>query len=81
MTQVLLEHGAQVDPRNVAGRTPLHLAAGGGQAELVALLLEHGADPQAKDRNGWTPARWAAAFGHDALAQRLDTASSPPAAR
>ena len=39
----LLEAGAQVDPRNGHGETPLVLAARGRHADVVDALLAHGA--------------------------------------
>ena len=38
----LLEHGASVEVKNGDGKTPLDVAAGRGQYEIVKLLSEHG---------------------------------------
>ena len=38
-TKVLLEHGSQVDPVDLFGRTPLHNAAARGDAETCQLLV------------------------------------------
>ena len=39
VTNVLLEHGSQVDPVDKYGRTPLHKAAERGDAETCQLLV------------------------------------------
>ncbi len=51
--QVLLERGANVNARcGDASITPLHLAAGVGDEDAVALLLSRKADVNAKDADG-----------------------------
>jgi hypothetical protein len=53
----LVERGA---PINTTGRTPLHLAAGAGELEVVKTLLDHGADPTVTDPDYHaTPLQWA----------------------
>jgi ankyrin repeat protein len=49
----LLAHGA--DPNRIAGQTALTMAAGYGDAKMVALLLAHGADPRLRDGKGHSP--------------------------
>lgn len=44
--EVLLTHGAEVDPVNLQKQTPLALAADMGEAACIALLLKAGADPE-----------------------------------
>lgn len=48
----LLAAGAELDPKNRSGETPLGLAAQRGRPEMVSFLLEKGADPNAQ-----TPAK------------------------
>ena len=48
------------------GRTPLHSAAGNGNAELVRRLLVNGANPNAKNKDGGTPLHDAARLGANA---------------
>ncbi|MES2841980.1 MAG: ankyrin repeat domain-containing protein [Pseudomonadota bacterium] len=42
------------------GRTPLHYAAGDGNAAEVRRLLKAGADANHQDANGWSPLHFAA---------------------
>ena len=42
---LLIRHGADVSALDYVGAQPLHYAATGGAAELLALLLQHGAKP------------------------------------
>ncbi len=51
----LLAKGADINAKDSKGVTPLHLAAGWGDPEIVAVLLAAGADPQAENRRGQTP--------------------------
>ena len=47
-------------PSPAGGRTPLHLAAGAGELEVVQRLVHHGSDTTARDPEfGATPAEWA----------------------
>jgi len=59
-----LSAGDQVDARDELGRTPLHIAAGGGYIDLAALLLDRGADPNARADVDMTPLHLAAMLGH-----------------
>ena len=52
----LLQHGAKVNAKDNTGSTPLHRAAGSGQAEAVQVLVEEGnAKVDSKDKTGATP--------------------------
>ena len=55
VARLLLEHGADINPRTNSGITPLHLAAAYGQVEVARVMLEHGANVGAKDDQGETP--------------------------
>lgn len=52
IVRVLLSHKADVEQRNRAQETPLHLACRQGQARVVRSLLENGADSRYLQ---WTP--------------------------
>ena len=62
---MLLEHGANIEARNINGKTALHIAASSGNKEFVKLLIEAGADKQAKDNSNLTPKRYAELYGHN----------------
>jgi len=55
MVNLLLTHGADVNLPEVAGRTPLHMAAGLGDPKVVQLLLTHGANTSICTRDWKTP--------------------------
>jgi ankyrin repeat protein len=74
--KLLLDRGAQVNARNFAGMTALHLAAQSGSNALVQLLVDHGARLDLKDFWDRTPLD-AAGGGH----QGLDGFSSARPAR
>ena len=55
MVQLLLDHGAEINPRNHGPSTPLMVAITGPgyhRAEMVRYLLSHGADPMQKTARG-----------------------------
>lgn len=56
-----------MDARDPRGRSPLHLAAGAGCSDMVALFLERSQQWDAADSSGWTPLFWACSRGHGAL--------------
>lgn len=63
--------GAEVDPRDNSGRTPLHLAAARGDVFMVETLLRLGADPNAVNEDGDTPMYVAAFWGHAPVIRSL----------
>ena len=66
----LVERGARV---RTSGRTPLHLAAGAGELDVVRALLDHGGDPTATDPVfEATPLGWARYLGQPATAEVLE---------
>lgn len=54
MVPLLLDHGADINLRDLDDRTALHWAADGTYADLVEALLDRGAEIDIKV-NGWTP--------------------------
>ncbi len=53
--QLLLDHGANVESRDISKRTPLHDAVMRGFVDTCKLLIESGAQVNAKDMSGSTP--------------------------
>lgn len=51
--------------------TPLHLAAGSGDADMTTFLINQGADVDARDLNKATPLHIAVEYEKEAVAQVL----------
>lgn len=71
MVSALLRTGINSDTRNIAGETPLMVAAEVGSEEITRLLLERGADATATDMDGDTACEIAVNKGHEAVAALL----------
>ena len=69
--EALLSEGADANPFDAEGRTPLMLAAEQGLEPLVWALLQGGGDPILTDRLGETALIKAAAHGHSRVAAVL----------
>lgn len=70
-----LIHAGVVAP--VTGRTPLHLAAGAGELDVVQLLVDRGSDMAARDPEfDATPLEWARFLQQHAVAEWLEVRSS-----
>jgi hypothetical protein len=77
IAKLLIEKGADVNARAMAGDTPLVLAADGGSLEMVDLLLSKDADPFDGDIMGLTPMDKAIKRSNTALIDRLLAAGVP----
>ena len=68
---MLKRQDMDINAQDMDGFTPLHLASGGGQLEVVRLLVEHGADIDVKDKAGWTAFQFALVKGCDEITKLL----------
>ncbi len=72
VAELLVIRGADVNAKNMSGRTPLHfLAYYIDDPGLARLMVEHGANLNAIDRNGATPFDIAEKTGHPGVAAIL----------
>ena len=53
--QLLLEHGANINAQETAGRSMLHMSIIDGDIDMAEYLLEHGANPNLQDNYGCGP--------------------------
>ncbi len=63
---------------NKTGWTPLHYAASGAQAPIIAILLDHSAYIDAESPNGSTPLMMAAMYGNAECVKMLLEAGADP---
>jgi ankyrin repeat protein len=68
---LLVDHGADIEVTDGAGRTPLSWAAEDGHEAVVKLLFDHSANIEATDVAGRTPLSLAADMGHEAVVKVL----------
>jgi ankyrin repeat protein len=78
---LLLEHGANVNAKDVDHWTPLHLAAENGHFELCRTLLENNADLNAQTSDGETPLHRTSVKGRVDIARLLLDRGANPRAR
>ena len=77
VANLLIKKGADPNAKAEGGYTPLHIASGLGQKDMVELLLKAGSDPNALDVRG-APLHAAVLQGHkDVVAQLLKGGASP----
>jgi uncharacterized protein len=67
----LLDHGADVNSKQMNDLTPLHSAAYNGNMEIIKLLIERGADLGAKSSEGFTAIDLAKQKENDEVARFL----------
>src|SRR5581483_2584155 len=88
MVDLLLQRGAPIDARDLAGATALYVAAERGQLAVVQRLVDKGANVDLKGRSGTSPLAAAAFAGrnrvvkmllaHGADARTADETGKPP---
>ena len=67
----LLSNGANIEAKDLDGKTPLHKATSFGHLKIVKLLIFNGAKVNVKDNEGWTPLLMASLDGHESIAKFL----------
>lgn len=67
----LIRKGADLESRDIYGRTPLHVATERNLIHAIEFLLEKGANINSQTDNGFTPLHRAAIEGHYALCKLL----------
>ena len=67
----LIEHGSDIECRDMRGYSPLHLAAERGHLEMVNLLIDRGSDLNAMSTLGDSPLHLSIVEGHTEVARVL----------
>jgi ankyrin repeat protein len=55
MARMLVGKGAEIETKDIDGRTPLSLAAADCNESVVRILLDRGANPNSEDNDGRAP--------------------------
>ena len=71
----------EANAADALGRTPLHIAAAQGSAEVVAALLQANCNHRLADKRGRTPLMEAASYGYAGLVEALLYAGPTPMAQ
>lgn len=71
VVSILLENGAEIEARDIQGRTPLSWASGNGHVHVVEELVERSAHLDLPDLKGMTPLMYAAGIGQVPVAEKL----------
>ncbi|ACE06554.1 hypothetical protein Aasi_1229 [Candidatus Amoebophilus asiaticus 5a2] len=71
VVKMFLKKGANIQAKDVEGKSPLHLAARAGHLEIAKLLLEKGADTEARNSYGNSPLHSATKNGQLEIAKLL----------
>lgn len=69
--RLIFEKGLDVNLKDAAGNTLLHVASNDGKIEIVQFLLEMGADINARAEEGITPLHSACLNGHEKVVELL----------
>ncbi|KAJ8664257.1 hypothetical protein QAD02_005919 [Eretmocerus hayati] len=69
--KIFLVHGANVNARNVDGKTPLHFCAENQPMNFIDLLINHGADMNIQSKDGQTIIHFAAANRYCTVLENL----------
>ena len=74
----LVEKGANVNSKDSAGFTPLHLAVDAEDEAICLFLIEKGASINARSEEGFTPLHLAANFDYEKMVKLLLKAGASP---
>lgn len=81
ITTEAITNGAEVNVKDSAGRSPLHMAAAYGATPVARLLLDKGADPDIQDAMGLTPLHMAAGYCRPSTIKLLVETGADPEIR
>ncbi len=71
VTKALIEAGADINIKNMYGKTPLYRAVEEGRTEIAKQLLKAQAEVNITHKHGYVPVHWAALFGQTEVVNAL----------